>query len=295
VENPNFPIGGFSTLRELRAVLEELKQHFHLVPLNAILSGCSCDHELPIGTLTLDDGLDAFQSGIFDLINDLEIPSTCFVVTSCIGNRIIMWQHRLKLIEARNGLRSIIQALNTIVQIPNGYPVISSAGEIVNFLKRWPPGLKEEFVEAVWTACNMPSPARYLEYRPYMEWEDLELWLAAGHEVGLHTASHPFCSQLDEDALEAELVTPACDLIRRCGQAQIPVSYPFGDRPTPRIEKNLASRGMFSCLLGISGPSRKGCSPFALERMSLECGIDDGVFGRGLIRTALNPIHWNRR
>src|SRR5262249_3036592 len=57
----------------------------------------------------------------------------------------------------------------------------------------WAMERKEELVDTLWKACDMPPLHEFLdEHQPYFTRDGLKRWLAAGHGVGLHTASHPF-------------------------------------------------------------------------------------------------------
>jgi peptidoglycan/xylan/chitin deacetylase (PgdA/CDA1 family) len=62
-----------------------------------------------------------------------------------------------------------------------------------------------------------------------MSWSELRVLADAGWEIGSHTASHPHLTQLDDAALEDELVRSkaACEqsLGRPCGS----LAYPYGD------------------------------------------------------------------
>jgi peptidoglycan/xylan/chitin deacetylase (PgdA/CDA1 family) len=59
-------------------------------------------------------------------------------------------------------------------------------------------------------------------------WAMLEEMKEAGFEVGSHTLSHPFLSQLDDEALRQELWDSRSRIVERLGSCSV-LAYPFGD------------------------------------------------------------------
>lgn len=62
-----------------------------------------------------------------------------------------------------------------------------------------------------------------------MNWEQLQNWLNAGMEIGSHTVSHPFLSQLPGDALHTELTQSKEVLLSRFSLPGDFLCYPYGD------------------------------------------------------------------
>jgi peptidoglycan/xylan/chitin deacetylase (PgdA/CDA1 family) len=59
----------------------------------------------------------------------------------------------------------------------------------------------------------------------------LRRMVAAGHELGNHTYSHPRCSSLEEDALREELTRAQAAITEASGHAPVLVRPPYGDDP----------------------------------------------------------------
>jgi peptidoglycan/xylan/chitin deacetylase (PgdA/CDA1 family) len=60
-------------------------------------------------------------------------------------------------------------------------------------------------------------------------WEELRRLVSAGWEVGSHTCSHPHLTQLDDAALERELVDSRAVCSEELGEPCRSVAYPYGD------------------------------------------------------------------
>lgn len=61
-----------------------------------------------------------------------------------------------------------------------------------------------------------------------MTWDQLGELRDAGWEIGSHTRSHPFLTQLDDDALGAELAESRAECEARLGACPT-IAYPYGD------------------------------------------------------------------
>jgi peptidoglycan/xylan/chitin deacetylase (PgdA/CDA1 family) len=62
-----------------------------------------------------------------------------------------------------------------------------------------------------------------------MSWEEIGRLGEAGWEIGAHTRTHPRLIELDDAALEAELMAPLDDFERELGVRPRSVAYPYGD------------------------------------------------------------------
>ena len=62
-----------------------------------------------------------------------------------------------------------------------------------------------------------------------MNWDELHSWLAAGMEIGAHTANHPFLSHCDRQELATELQVSKNMLTEKLGIKIDYLCYPYGD------------------------------------------------------------------
>jgi peptidoglycan/xylan/chitin deacetylase (PgdA/CDA1 family) len=148
----------------------------------------------------------------------------------------------------------------------------------------WDMARKDELADALWAGCDMPPLPEYLaEHRPYLTDETAARWLAEGHTIGLHTATHPDCARLDDAGIRAEILEPARELCTRLGCASVAFSYPFGRRCPAVHERLLRESGLIDCALGIRGLSPPGTDRLRLERASMEGDIAFSVYGKALL------------
>jgi peptidoglycan/xylan/chitin deacetylase (PgdA/CDA1 family) len=269
---------------QLDANLATLQRHFEFAPLAEVLAANDGDGGSPERlAVTFDDGFDLIGCGALDVLSARGVTATTFVLPPMLDNRGLMWRNKLSAIVALRGQESYVPAYNRLMESV-GAPTIAAESELLGAAMRWDMGRKDELADALWVACDMPPLIDFLdEHHPYFTRDGLATWLADGHGVGLHTATHPDCSRLDADGVRAEILDPAAQLSADLGVASVPFSYPFGRRCAAPLEPILAQAGVLHCALGIRGFSRRGTDPLHLERASIEGDMRFSVYGKAFL------------
>jgi peptidoglycan/xylan/chitin deacetylase (PgdA/CDA1 family) len=234
--------------------------------------------------LTFDDGFSLGGPGLMQVLDHHGVKATQFLIMSCVDNLNLMWMHKLSAIEAMAAEPIYVARYNAIASRA-GLPSVKNGADFRLASRAWSMSRKDDLADDLWRACDMPALREFLdEYRPYLSWKDIEGWLSAGHSVGLHTLTHPYCSRLSDDEIEAEIARPAAELRSRLSLGFLPFAYPFGDRMAAANERALVERGILDCAFGTRGFARRGTAQHRLERAGIEgWGIGWSVYGRPLI------------
>ena len=272
-----------STLEQLETELRQLAEHFAFASLADVVRGAgAADSRRPLLAVTFDDGFDMIGNGVAELLERHGVRATTFLITSTIGNSNLMWRNKLSAIRSLRQ-ETLVTRYNELVA-KTGAGTIAAGDELMPATASWPMERKEELVDALWAMCDMPPLDEFLgEHQPYFTWDALREWLARGHSVGLHTATHPYCGRLDRGAVDAEIVAPAHLLKERVPTAFLPLSYPFGSRLPSAVERELYESGVFDCAFGIEGFAPRGTEPYRLERACIEGELAYPVFGKALL------------
>jgi peptidoglycan/xylan/chitin deacetylase (PgdA/CDA1 family) len=270
-----------ATLERLDRDLEILARRFEFASLWDVVDGRrrgpGVDRR-PLLAVTFDDGFDLIGSGAADVLERHGVRATSFVITGCVDNKHLMWRNKLSWIRSTRREEQYIAAYNEIAA-DNGGPPITSGKALLAVSRQWPMSQKDELADALWQRCAMPSLGSLLDdERPYFSSQRLEEWLARGHSIGLHTASHPFCSSLQDEQIQDEIVLPADKLRERFGLERVPFSYPFGPRLPEDTEAALVRDGVVDCMLGIEGFSPRNAPLHHLERACVDAGVSYAVF-----------------
>jgi peptidoglycan/xylan/chitin deacetylase (PgdA/CDA1 family) len=270
--------------------LAELKKVFTFTTLEKI-----CEHnrgdfasDRPLMALTFDDGFSLSGPELLQVFNYHDVKATHFLIMSCVDNRNLMWKNKIFAIEAMVPESIYVARYNELAGRA-GLPPIRSRPDFLSASSAWSMSRKDEWADELWRTCHMPPLAEFLdEHRPYLSWKEIEEWLGAGHSVGLHTHTHPYCSRLTDDEIEQEIALPAEELRMRFNLGFLPFAYPFGDRIPAAKERALLERGIFDSVFGTRGFSRRGTAHHRLERAGIEeWGIGWPVFGRPMILCGL--------
>lgn len=107
--------------------------------------------------------------------------------------------------------------------------------------------------------------------KPLMDTPAIQAWLAAGFEIGSHTASHPHMCEVDDEALLAELVDSREALIRISGRPVEHFCYPYGDHDE-RTVALVRKAGYATAVTTRRGVARASDDPLRLPRISVNGG-----------------------
>lgn len=238
----------------------------------------------PVAVITFDDGLRVDHC--LPVLDNFKIRATNFIVPGCIGNRTLLWTHKVSFALAERGEEAFVAAYNAVIRQRGLSRTIESSVEWPFSALSWPPAEKDLVVDEIWLRLGLPTVADVLaERRPYMTWDDVEAWQSLGHGVGLHTASHPFCGVLDREFAAAEILEPARELRERLRIERLAFAYPFGHRLPKDLELDVMDRAGLSCMLGTNGVSSVGTVPHQIERANTEFDLYGELYGRPLART----------
>ena len=286
IEGPHLAaFGPGLTVERLDDHLTTLGRHFEFAPLMQVLADNDdrADHASGRLAVTFDDGFDLIGGGAFDVLRAHGVKATTFVLTAMLDNRGLMWRNKLSAIAALRSPDRCVRAYNELMERV-GLPGIADLSQLLAAAWGWEMARKDELADELWAACDMPPLVDFLEeHRPYFSADGLARWLADGHGVGLHTATHPDCSRLDAAGVRDEILDPARRLQADLGGASMPLSYPFGRRCQPAQERLLAESGIFDCALGIRGCSPRGTDRLRLERASIEDDMPFSVYGKAFL------------
>jgi peptidoglycan/xylan/chitin deacetylase (PgdA/CDA1 family) len=101
----------------------------------------------------------------------------------------------------------------------------------------------------------------------YMSWDDVEMLLESGHEIGGHTMTHPVLSQLSYQQIQFEISESYRLLTRRLGTVKH-FAWPFGSSShiNDQAIKTVFDAGFESCASAVRGCHLPG-SESSLQRM----------------------------
>jgi peptidoglycan/xylan/chitin deacetylase (PgdA/CDA1 family) len=289
---------GGNTLARFSKNLEDLKKVFTFETLETV-----CEYKRggftatkPPLAVTFDDGLKLNDPRLLQILDDHGVKVTSFLITSCIDNQNLMWRNKLCAIKTMAPQSICVTQYNALAA-KAGLAPIRRVADLMSATSAWRMSLKDELADELWRACDMPPLGEFLEqHQPYFTAEEIEEWLGAGHGIGLHTRTHPFCSRLTSDEVDDEVVQPALDLRKRFGLDFLPFSYPFGDPLPVETEGALLEHRIFDCAFGNRGFAPCDSVGHRLERAGVDSmGLGWPVFGRAMILYGLTGRATNTR
>lgn len=102
---------------------------------------------------------------------------------------------------------------------------------------------------------------------PLMNEAQVRAWLAAGHEIGSHTLTHPWLTRIPAAQAREEISSSRKVLEDRFGVAVRHFCYPYGD-VNEAIRELVGETGYATACTTRTGMNRSGCDPLMLQRFT---------------------------
>lgn len=207
-----------------------LATHYRPVRLRDLVAAMNAGRT-PTRTVvvTLDDGFADSLRVAGPILRRLQVPATICVCTSVVGNRDLLWRHKLAwLLDGPHRERTT----TLLEKFYRAAGITPNAGESVwdltrrCFIARVLPPLLEDMLHEVGTS----GPELAAAHRPYLGPDDLAKADRDWIDFANHTDTHPVLSALTAAEQRHELETARHRLTDWCGRPPIAVAYPFGLR-----------------------------------------------------------------
>jgi peptidoglycan/xylan/chitin deacetylase (PgdA/CDA1 family) len=294
------------SLRELGnvkpAVFERLcktlRSEFDVVSLETLLeivSGDSGGHARPLA-VTFDDGGRSYASYAAPISASFGIPTTCFLITGCIGEDALYWRYLYNYC-IQSGLGSQLARL-----ISAEYEVSLTAREVISFTRRnYDRKKTDAIMEGITRNLISAEEYRDREGDLFLSLDDIG-FLSADPlvEFGVHTQTHPVMKALEDREIRQEISGSITFYREKVKDASPLFSVPFGrlgrdyDERTVITALELGLPAVFSAYGGRNeeGSPRHNLRRIPVSEAMLEGGVD--AFVRSLVDVVVAPEYRER-
>ncbi len=258
-------------------VLEYVRRRFHVVSLEAFLSGEATGAETskPCCLLTFDDGWRDTYSTAYPCLRKFAIPATVFLTSGLIEARGGFWAERLRRAWRDSSARAQIQSLLDRDVQKQGQ--VASLEHIIEWLKHMPAEERRLVLER-WPLsednCDGPDePDQMLTWNQVMEMS------RDGIEFGTHTVSHPLLTYENAATVERELRLSKQVLEEKLHRKARAFAYPNGEWDE-RVRRWVEQVGYECAFTTRPGWYQRGQNPYTIPRILLHEGNVTGPNGQ---------------
>ncbi len=255
-------------------LLITLKNEFDIVKLEDIIETNSGKTERRgrLLAVTFDDGPKSYALNAVPVMESLNIPSKCFLITDCVGDREVYWRYLYNFCIYRgygDGLAELIKG---------EYKTSVSEGEIISFTRsNYDKDKNSNIVNNIFARIVPEEEYRREEQDLFLSYEDIEaLKKNPLVSFGIHTCTHPVMLGLNNEEIYDE-ISHSLDFYKRWVKDDIPAfSIPFGrlyrdyDERTINIARSLSIKTLLSAY---GGGNRMGQPAYNIRRFPVHEGI----------------------
>jgi len=256
------PLGGF------REQVRWLAAQGEVLPLCEALALRGAPARRPVFALTFDDGYDDAGAIVADVLEDAGIRGTFFVTTGFVGTSELQWFDRAALLFAAVSepvRRGVVQQVCGDRWEDERPPAGADGAAWARHLKGCRAGERAAILSSLELATGGPPATD--GYRSLSVAQVVELH-RRGHEIGSHTVSHAMLPELDDAALQSELVNSRDAISNWIGARVLGFCYPNGDHDERTVAAVARAGHAYACTTrdGVHPP---GGDPFRIPRVGV--------------------------
>jgi peptidoglycan/xylan/chitin deacetylase (PgdA/CDA1 family) len=230
-----------------REQLEYLARHYEIIPLSTLVACVEESRPFPPRSvvLTFDDGFRDFVEQAMPLLEASGAKATVFVVTQSLSEGHLPWSQRLgyafqhstvtELEHPSLGPRPV--SLASTAERRGAYARVKL--QLVSLAREPRDAIISEIADRL--AVDPPRDRM-------MTWDHAREVLAAGHEVGAHTYSHPLLARIPPSEARSEMERSRVDLEEHLGLRSPTFCFPAGST-SATLQASVRDLGFRSCFL----------------------------------------------
>jgi len=264
---PSGPFGAPALdVSTFNAHVEYLARNYEIVPLGTLVEGLRSGRvpERAVA-LTFDDGYRNNLVLAYPVLQRHRAPATVFVTAGLVGTRGWMWASELCEMGLRFGLGEIGAASGdrlfaALMEAELPAAVRVEAG--IEYLLRAGHPARQAMLERLRARFSVVPD----DENAFLSWDEVRALHAGGVEIGSHTLTHPVLTDLDEEAVERELLGSREAIAEHIGVRPTTFCYPHGT--CSETVKRLTGRYYGAAVSAIAGENTSATDPLELRRIA---------------------------
>ncbi len=251
-------------------LIVRLRAEFDIVGLEEIIKYISGDLKSRdrLLSLTFDDGPKSYATQALPVMESYGLPSTCFLITDCVGDRAIYWRYFYNFCVNKGFGYALAGIIN------EEYKVNISADEIIAFSRNYYDKTKNRRI-----MCKLlegivhEKECRNTEKDLFLSMEDI--WSLKKNPLvsfGIHTRSHPVLKCLSDEDIRDEIAGSLDFFKSRISDRAPMFSIPFGRLNIDYDERTIAVAKALSVdvvLSAYGGGNTEGQPLYNIRRISV--------------------------
>lgn len=260
-------------------LLLTLRDEFDIVSLKEIVDCISgkTEKQGQMLAITFDDGPRSYAVNAVPIMESLGIPSTCFLITDCIGDNAIYWRYLYNFCINRGYGRELEEMINA------EYKTSIRQEDIISFTRsNYNKEKNRHIVNNILKHIVPEEEYMRTEQDLFLSYGDIEILKESPMvSFGIHTRTHPVMMRLSDEEIFGE-ISGSLNFYRTKIKESIPMfSIPFGrlyedyDERVIIAALNLSIEVIFSAY---GGSNKKGQPACNIRRISLHEGLlENGI------------------
>ena len=259
-----------------------LKKNFNVIGLRELVERLKNKHGFERGTvvITFDDGYLNNYEHAYPILKKLVLPATIFVTTGLIGTKKLAWWDGIMCAIKKSGEDYYcFRFKNRIIHLDlsTEKSKIESVAVLHKVLSKYGFKEREEAMKKIYSELYDCTKEKDIGAYKFMSWKEARELSDNGIEIGSHTVTHPFLTNISANEMVRELKGSKKEIEKKIEKKVFSFCYPSGDFGE---QAKLYVQGIgYGCACSIvRGNVNRYSDIYSLERIGINIKDDLPIF-----------------
>ncbi|MBI2558011.1 polysaccharide deacetylase family protein [Candidatus Woesearchaeota archaeon] len=262
--------------------MQYLKKNYNVISLQELVSGLTQNSKFAGNTIavTFDDGYLNNYENAFPIFKKYGLPATLFITTSLIGTKKFAWWDKIRHAVIKSGKSNLVFVFdNKLVHLDlsDRQEKIDAIALLHKLFSKYSSKKRNAAMGRLYNDLGVKEDYEELNNYMFMDWNQVIEMGENNIEIGSHTVSHPFLSNLQPKGMLRELKDSKKIIEKKLNRQIDSFCYPSGDM-NARSEELVKKVG-YNCACSIkTGSVTNKSDIYALERVGINIKDDILIF-----------------
>jgi len=230
--------------------------------------------------ITFDDGYLNNYNEVLPILKKFNLPATLFITTGLIGKRELAWWDQIRyIIDTTNIMNFKFEFDNLILNfnLKTKKDKIEAVNILHKVMSKYDYNKRISSIKKLKQTLKTDIKDFDLNEFLFMSWSQVTDFKNSGVEIGSHTVTHPFLSNISPNEIKKELKDSKLQIEKKIGTKVKSFCYPSGN--FDQGVKTLVKKAGYRCACSIKlGFIDKESNLYELKRVGVNINDNLGIF-----------------
>ena len=273
---------------EFEKQMKYLKTNYNIISLNDLVERINkkIDFQMNTVVITFDDGYLNNYTEALPILSKYNITATLFITTSLIDGKELAWWDKIKCLIENAEVSSFSFKFDNLIlnfNLKTSKDKNDAADLLHKVLAKYNYKMRIKAIKNLTVILKSSFSDEYLDKFSFMNWEQIKEFSNCNNEIGSHTITHPFLSNISKEEIKKEVNKSKFCLEKKLRLKIKSFCYPSGNFDND--VKEMVKKSGYQCACSIKlGFINQKSDVYELKRVGININDNLGIFSVKMTR-----------